>query len=150
MDYAERLALKILQSGFGNEVLSIYAGLAEDVEKELLSRGFERISANRGDSFLEDCGILRPVKWVGDSAFALSVDRHVAEVEKSIADAQRSEEIITHATIGQASCPALIDGQLCGGALSATPVCPRCALGKHGVAQVLTCDVCGAQTAVMR
>lgn len=48
------------------------------------------------------------------------------------------------------TCAALIDGQLCGGTLVKTPVCPRCALGKSGVAATLTCDVCGHVTAVMR
>lgn len=48
------------------------------------------------------------------------------------------------------TCAALIDGQLCGGTLINTPVCPRCALGKSGVAATLTCDVCGHVSAIMR
>lgn len=48
------------------------------------------------------------------------------------------------------ACMAIIDGQLCGGALTRTPICPRCALGKHGVSATLTCDTCGAVTADMR
>ena len=47
-------------------------------------------------------------------------------------------------------CTSLIDGQLCGGNLAMTPVCPNCALGKSGVAATLTCDVCGHVTAIMR
>lgn len=48
------------------------------------------------------------------------------------------------------TCTALIDGQLCGGTLIRASVCPRCALGKSGVAATLTCDVCGHVMAVMR
>lgn len=49
-----------------------------------------------------------------------------------------------------AVCTSLIDGQLCGGTLINATVCPRCALGKSGVAATRTCDVCGHVTAVMR
>lgn len=48
------------------------------------------------------------------------------------------------------ACMTLIDGQLCGGALVLASVCPKCALGKMGVAATLTCDVCGHVTAIMR
>lgn len=47
-------------------------------------------------------------------------------------------------------CLQLIDDQLCGGNITRESVCPRCALGRRGVVATLTCDVCGAVTAVMR
>ena len=150
MERAELLALQIMKSGVASEIFHMYAGLLKDAERELVSRGFERISANSGDTYTDSGGVLRPIQWVDDVAYALSVERHTDEVEKSIAAARRNADSVPVTMKPTTVCPALIDGQLCGGTLSATHVCPKCALGKQGVAQIVTCDVCGAQTAVMR
>ena len=69
----------------------------------------------------------------------------MAKERKAEQDAQHPEPQ-TPPTV----CKALIDGQLCGGTLVRAAVCPRCALGKSGVAATLTCDVCGHVTAIMR
>lgn len=50
----------------------------------------------------------------------------------------------------ESTCTAIIDGQLCGGSLTRSTVCPRSTLGRHGVGATLTCEVCGAVTAEMR
>ena len=120
----------------------------------LVSKGYVELSGNDqetiisvgSDEYLPDGRVvIRAQKKV----WALPAEVHKKNIEQAIDAAQRNAEP-TPVAMEQASCPALIDGQLCGGALSATPVCPKCALGKQGVAQILTCDVCGAQTAVMR
>lgn len=89
-------------------------------------------------------------------AWALKPEIHAARLAEALEQAkQRAVAAQQEAETGRqtgdpAVCAALIDGQLCGGTLIMAPVCPRCALGKSGVAATLTCDVCGQVTAIMR
>ena len=137
-----------------------------DALRLLTADGWEATGAHDGALMMDDG---RPISWLAGIPYtigaavwetrvkdALAVAEHARrldnEMEKAI---QRDAAIAAQDVPAQPQahseiCPAIIDGQLCGGSLSATPVCPRCALGKQGVAQILTCDVCGAQTAVMK
>lgn len=126
------------------------SGRISDTRIWMVEHGFEVIDVPDG-CLLSDDG--REILRAHGKAWALRPEIHATRLAEALdqarqrdaADAQ-STQPLTQPTL----CPALIDGQLCGGTLSATHVCPKCALGKQGVAQVLTCDVCGAQTAVMR
>ena len=120
----------------------------------LVSKGYVELSGNDqetiisvgSDEYLPDGRVvIRAQKKV----WALPAEVHKKNIEQAIDAAQRNAES-TPVAMEQASCPALIDGQICGGTLSATPVCPRCSLGKMGVQSVLECDVCGHKSAIMR
>ena len=120
-------------------------GRIADVRRWMVDYGFVRIEVPEDALMTADGREI--VRAYGD-AWALSPAVHAQRLETAFALAR--ERDAAEKSDGATICLALIDGQLCGGTLVATAVCPRCALGKQGVAQTLTCDVCGAQTAVMR
>lgn len=124
----------------------------------LVSQGYEELIdfdestvINAGDvEYLPDGRVLVRAQ---KKLWALSAEIWAQRQSEAMAQAKQREAL----SVGQASstkkplvCAALIDGQLCGGNLVRAAVCPRCALGKSGVAATLTCDVCGHVTAVMR
>lgn len=93
----------------------------------------------------------REIVHIDGIPYALRPDIHTHRRTEAIEATRRRTEGQREAqSVPPTTCTALIDGQLCGGSLSASPVCPKCALGKQGVAQIMTCEICGAQTAVMR
>jgi len=114
-------------------------------------QGFESLDIPT-DQLLTTDG--REVLRAHGKAWALRPDIHAQRLAEALDQARQRDAAIaaqsTQPLTQLAICTAVIDGNLCGGDLTLTPICPRCALGKQGVAQVLTCDVCGAQTAVMR
>ena len=128
------------------------AGRIADDEEWLRNRGYEPVEVDSGSSLTHDG---REVLRLRGQPWALRPDVHATRLAEAIEQARQRDAALSEQQRHQIAqpptiCPAIIDGQLCGGVLSATPVCPRCALGKQGVAQIMTCDVCGAQTAVMR
>ena len=129
------------------------SGRRVDSEKIMRENEFELVGENV-DSRMTDDG--REILRAHGKAWALRPEIHAKRLDEAIEQAKqrdaamRSQGPAAAANNPPTTCSALIDGQLCGGSLSATPVCPKCALGKQGVAQITTCDVCGAQTAVMR
>ena len=127
------------------------SGRIADTMQWMLDNGFELLDIPDGQLLTDDG---REVIHAHGKAWALRPEIHAARLAEALDQArQRAAAMAAQQQKQQAPatvCQALIDGQLCGGTLSATPVCPRCALGKQGVAQIMTCDVCGAQMAVMR
>lgn len=129
------------------------SGRRVDSEKIMRENEFELVDADV-DSLLLDDG--REILRAHGKAWALRPEIHAQRLAVALELAQQRDAVIKSQnqaaeTSGSPTiCTSLIDGQLCGGVLSATSVCPKCALGKQGVAQIMTCDVCGAQTAVMR
>lgn len=99
----------------------------------------------------------REIIWVNGSAWALKPEIHAERLAEAMEQERKRYAAIskqqsqpTPPSKPQTACTALIDGQLCGGNLIRAAVCPRCALGKSGVTETLTCDVCGHVTAIMR
>ena len=96
------------------------------------------------------CGFLsdgRRVYRFGGRRMVMTKEAHLAALNAAF-EAKKEEKFTT---VGQSvNCAQVIDGQLCGGSLTRTAVCPRCSLGKQGVAMTLTCDVCGAVIAIIR
>ena len=95
------------------------------------------------------CGFLadgRRVYRFDGHRMVMTKEAHTAALSAAFAAEKEKRGRTPH----QQSCGHVIDGQLCGGSLKMTPVCPKCTLGKHGVTSTLTCDVCGAVTAIMR
>ena len=125
----------------------------EFVNNAMSNAGFELVQQVNG--MLTHDG--REVAWAQGKAWALKPEIHAQRLEEAMGQArQRDVAMAAHkpqpAQPGQQqkTCTSLIDGQLCGGTLIRAAVCPRCALGKSGVAATLTCDVCGHVMAIMR
>lgn len=115
--------------------------------------GFELLDIPDGQLLTEDG---REILHVHGKAWALQPEIHAKRLTEAMEQAkQRDAALVVKNAASRpqshpATCTSLIDGHLCGGTLIMAPVCPRCALGKSGVAATLTCDVCGHVTAVMR
>lgn len=130
----------------------------DEAREWLHSQGYEDVSwadestiINAGDAeYLQDGRVLIRAQ---KKLWALSREAWDAKRAEAMEQARQRDAALA----GQQQqanpptvCTALIDGQLCGGTLVRAAVCPRCALGKSGVAATLTCDVCGHVTAIMR
>ena len=122
----------------------------------MLDNGFELLDIPDG-RLLTDDG--REVLRAHGKAWALKPEVHAQRLAEALEQAKQRDAAKKQAEQQSpppekreqpTTCTALIDGQLCGGTLIQATVCPRCALGKSGVAATLTCDVCGHVTAVMR
>lgn len=132
----------------------IESGRIADTRQWMLDNGFELISVSE-DALLTDDG--REILHAHGKAWALKPEIHAQRLAEAMEQARKRDATIAaqqaqqpKQTAQQTTCTSLIDGQLCGGTLVLAAVCPRCALGKSGVAATLTCDVCGHVTAVMR
>lgn len=126
------------------------SGRITNARQMMRDSGFEQVDVS-DDALLTSDG--REILRAFGRAWALLPEIHAKRREEAIAAGQRHAEAKRAAQQPQGqqtTCMALIDGQLCGGTLAMAPVCPRCALGKSGVAGTLTCDVCGHVTAIMR
>lgn len=116
----------------------------------LSALGFEPLDIP-DDALLTDDG--REVLRARGRAWALRPEIHAQRLAEAVEYARQRSEAMPASqqpATPPATCTALIDGQLCGGTLVNAAVCPRCALGKSGVAATLTCDVCGHVSAIMR
>ena len=127
------------------------SGRISDTRIWMVEHGFEVIDVPDG-CLLSDDG--REILHAHGKAWALRPEIHATRLTEALDQARQRDAAIaaqsTQPLTQLAICTAVIDGNLCGGDLTLTPICPRCALGKQGVAQIMTCDVCGTQTAVMR
>lgn len=128
-------------------------GRIEFVNNAMTSAGFELVQSCGG--MLTDDG--REIAWACGKAWALKPEIHAQRLAEAMEQARQRDAAMaeqqsqpTQSSQPPTACTSLIDGQLCGGTLISAAVCPRCALGKSGVAATLTCDVCGHVTAVMR
>lgn len=131
-------------------------GRIDEAREWLTSRGWTEIDCEPADAitapdkrrYMPDGREIMPAQgklWV------LSPEEHKRRIEADMAAKREGQEQSQAApALLPDTCAAVIDGQLCGGALKVATVCSKCALGKHGVAFTLTCDVCGAVTAIMR
>lgn len=121
-----------------------------DFDEWMIDRGFERIDATgiTDEKVLTDDG--REILRAHGRFWALRPDVHAKRLAEAVEQARQRDTIMAEQQQQLSHCRALIDGQLCGGTLVRAAVCPRCALGKSGVAATLTCDVCGQTHAVMR
>lgn len=128
------------------------SGRIADARQWMQDNGFELLDVPE-ERLLTDDG--REILHVHGKAWALKPDVHAQRLAEAFEQAKQRDMALKQAKHNEAetppsTCLALIDGQLCGGTLIKASVCPRCALGKSGVAATLTCDVCGHVTAVMR
>lgn len=131
-------------------------GRITDARKWMADNGFELLDVS-APRLLADDG--REILRAHGKAWVLKPEVHAQRLAEALEQAKQRDAAKKQAEQQSpppekreqpTTCTALIDGQLCGGTLINTPVCPRCALGKSGVAATRTCDVCGHVTAVMR
>lgn len=126
------------------------AGRISTARQWMLDNGFELIDLLEGPLLTDDG---REILRAHGRAWALRPEIHAQRLAEAMEVARQRDAAMAaqqQPATPPTTCAALIDGQLCGGTLVQAPVCPRCALGKSGVAATLTCDVCGHVTAVMR
>lgn len=127
----------------------------EFVNSAMSRAGFELVQP--GDGAIADGRAMtddgREITWACGKAWTLKYEIHKQRLDEAFRR-EKDNPVAAHqqpsAHTSPAVCTSLIDGQLCGGTLIRAAVCPRCALGKSGVAATLTCDVCGHVTAIMR
>lgn len=129
----------------------IESGRIADARQWMLNNGFELLDVP-DDALLTDDG--REILRAHGKAWALKPEVHAQRLAEAMEQARKRDAAMaaqqSQPSQSPTTCTSLIDGQLCGGTLIRAAVCPRCALGKSGVAATLTCDVCGHVTAVMR
>lgn len=127
----------------------IESGRIADARQWMLDNGFELLDLPEG-LLLTDDG--REVLRAHGKTWALLPEVHAQRLAEAMEQVKQRDAASAEQSQQQTdtTCTALIDGQLCGGTLINAPVCPRCALGKSGVAATRTCDVCGHVSAVMR
>lgn len=153
---SEKLAAQLDLMSF-SDVRTLYinrarieSGRRERVEAWMLDNGFEPLDVP-DDALLTADG--REILRAHGKAWALKPEVHAQRLAEAMEQARQRSEAMgaqQQSPAPSTTCTALIDGQLCGGTLIKASVCPRCALGKSGIAATLTCDVCGHVTAVMR
>ena len=126
----------------------------EDFDGWMLEKGYERLEIPSEQLLTEDG---REVLRAHDRAWALRPEIHAKRLAEVMEQARKRDAVVneqqsqpTQPGTPPTVCTSLIDGQLCGGNLTLTPVCPNSALGKSGIAATLTCDVCNHVTAIMR
>lgn len=124
-----------------------------NITTRMLTDGWEIVDTI--NEHLTDDG--RHIAKVGMKKLALRPEVHATRLAEAMEQARKRDAAIaeqhsqpTPPSQPPTTCTSLIDGQFCGGNLIRAAVCPRCALGKSGVAATLTCDVCGHVTAIMR
>lgn len=132
------------------------SGRITTARQMMLDSGFEQVDVSEDARLTKDG---REILRAHGKAWVLKPEVHAQRLAEALEQAKQRDAAKKQAEQQSpppekreqpTTCTALIDGQLCGGTLINTPVCPRCALGKSGVAATRTCDVCGHVTAVMR
>lgn len=126
-------------------------GRHEHLNELIADNTIERAAVADGARLTDDG---RPVFWYANEPWVTKKEIHAKRLAEAMEQARQRDAAMaaqqSQPSQSPTTCTSLIDGQLCGGTLIRAAVCPRCALGKSGVAATLTCDVCGHVTAIMR
>ena len=153
----ERQAAKLFANADASKIIEMYNGMVSDQRTAMVEAGWEEVVVQDNVFAVGDGDDFRPVIRVGGKAYALRPELHAQRLAEAMEQARQRDAALAEQQSQPAQpaphpavCTSLIDGQLCGGSLTLTPVCPNCALGKSGVAATLTCDVCGHVTAIMK
>lgn len=119
----------------------------EDTMLWLEDQGFEEVTASPG-AYVTDDG--RPLYLMGKRTVTLRRDVFDAKREAAIAAAQsraqedrKSDQQGVNESIATTTCPQMIAGKPCGGALNQRGVCPSCVTGRMGYKYRYTCESCG-------
>lgn len=118
---------------------------ARESEKALTRDGWERVSADAESRIYDG----RPVIWVHGQSWALRPEIHAERLAQRFEAArqrqaeQRPEQPEIKEAIASTTCPQMVDGKPCGGALNRRGVCPSCVTGRMGYRYRYTCESCG-------
>lgn len=127
------------------------SGRITTARQMMLDSGFEQVDVSEDARLTKDG---REILRAHGKAWALKPEVHAQRLAEAMEQARKRDAAMaaqqSQPSQSPTTCTSLIDGQLCGGTLIRAAVCPRCALGKSGVAATLTCDVCGHVTAIMQ
>lgn len=143
------LSLASLSGAEAASVEKLLAGIRAGGSPTLAAIGLERVDVSPGDFLTEDG---REVSWTGDEAWALPKKIHDERRSALMMDAEKKAVSVKKAAkekatrregIAATTCPQMIGGQPCGGALNRAPVCPSCITGKLGYRNRYTCESCG-------
>lgn len=141
-----KMSMNVVRRAYIDRV-RVEIGRTSDAQQWLINAGFDQIDIPAGQLLTDDG---REVLMAHGKAWALKPEIHAQRLAEAMEQARQRDAAMAEQQQQLSHCRALIDGQLCGGTLVRAAVCPRCALGKSGVAATLTCDVCGHVTAIMR
>lgn len=119
------------------------------IERDRLDHVTERLIDN-GYEWIDDPGTPvtydgREVLRIGRRAFALRTGVHVERLREAMEHerAMREQDVQRSESVAAITCPQMIEGKPCGGALNRAPVCPSCVTGRMGYKYRYTCESCG-------
>lgn len=147
---------RVMLSSSFEEVRSlwIYRALLQnkrilDEREGVVSLGYEDVPDYDGSSLSTSDG--REIIVIKGRAYALRPEVHAqrraAALERARVDAEsrqksgRADEV--KESIAATTCPQMIGGKPCGGALNRKGVCSSCVTGKMGFSYRYTCETCG-------
>ena len=141
--YLDRLPIAYVRTAWINRVRAEHE--REDrVESDLVESGMERVEC---DGPLMPDG--REVMRLRGRAYALRPEVHAERLAQRFEAArqrqaeQRPEQPEIKEAIASTTCPQMVDGKPCGGALNRRGVCPSCVTGRMGYRYRYTCESCG-------
>jgi hypothetical protein len=117
----------------------------DHVTQRLIDNGYEWI--DDPVTPITDDG--REVLRIGRRAFALRPEIHAdrlreaLEHERSMREAEAAQQSAQSESVASITCPQMVSGKPCGGALNRAPVCPSCVTGRMGYKYRYTCESCG-------
>lgn len=144
LEYLDRLPIESVRSAWVARCRTENDRLGK-LEEQLLADGFERVETA---DFLTEDG--REVMRIRGRAYALRPDVHAERVARKLAAAEKraaetksvQPAAVTEA-IAATTCPQMVGGKPCSGALNRKGVCPSCVTGKMGYRYRYTCESCG-------
>lgn len=144
LEYIDRLPIETIRAAWVARCRAENDRL-DKLEGQLVADGFERVEV---DDYLTPDG--REVMRVRGRAYALRPDVHAERVARKLAAAQKrvvekkaAQAAEVNEAIAATTCPQMIGGKPCGGALNRKGVCPGCATGRMGYKYRYTCEACG-------
>lgn len=145
LEYIDRLPFEAVRAAWVVRCM-VENGRTENAEKTLFDAGFERIDDD-GEYMTEDG---REIMRIRGRAYALGPDVHaerlarrLATAESRAAEKQAAQPAAVKEAIAVTTCPQMIGGKPCGGALNRKGVCPGCVTGQMGYRYRYTCESCG-------
>lgn len=126
----------------------IEAGRISDTKKMITEKGFVPVEVT-ADAVMTDDG--REILRMYGSAYALRPEVHAERLRIGLEQArerkreteQRTTPVDVNEAISDMTCPQMVGGKPCGGALNLKGVCPSCVTGRMGYKYRYTCESCG-------
>ena len=140
LEYIDRLSFEEVRAAWIAKCRA-ENGRLDSLEESLEANGFERVEA---DGPITADG--REVMRIRGRAYALRPDVHTERLAQRFAAAKKRQpekRPEVKESIATATCPQMVEGKPCGGALNRRGVCPSCVTGRMGYRFRYTCESCG-------